>query len=411
MLATALCQPDIARYGTPLKPLPNHRPSHVDGTAFFKRSTVMFQRRVAPLGAWLRREWLLVLLFALLPALLRVAPAGPADLVAMVDWKTIDALAGLMVLSRGLELSGLIDRLGRAVIARLHTERGLAAALMLFAALLSAIVTNDVALFVTVPLTLALARLSPLPTGRLVIFQALAVNAGSAASPIGNPQNLLLWQAFDLGFVEFLLAMLPLSAAMMALLLALTPLAFAARRVALPETTSPLPLTRGLAAVSLAAYPVFLLLLNAGLALPAALFVFAVYAVAFRGVLLSIDWPLLAVFILMFVDLGLLASLPAVATAIPDLLGVPGGAYTLGAALSQGMSNVPAAIFLVLFTDDWRALAWGVSVGGFGLAIGSLANLIALRLARQPGLWREFHLWSLPMLALSFAAGALLIAL
>jgi Na+/H+ antiporter NhaD/arsenite permease-like protein len=46
------------------------------------------------------------------------------------------------------------------------------------------------------------------------------------------------------------------------------------------------------------------------------------------------------------------------------------------------MSNVPAAIFLAPFTEDWRALAWGVGVGGFGLAIGSLANLIALRLVR-----------------------------
>ena len=50
------------------------------------------------------------------------------------------------------------------------------------------------------------------------------------------------------------------------------------------------------------------------------------------------------------------------------------------------------------------ALAWE-SAGGFGLAIGSLANLTALRLARQPGLWGQFHLWSLPMLALAFVAG------
>ena len=73
------------------------------------------------------------------------------------------------------------------------------------------------------------------------------------------------------------------------------------------------------------------------------------------------------------------------------------------------MSNVPAAIFLAPFTDDWRGLAWGVSVGGFGLAIGSLANLIALRLARQPGLWLEFHLWSVPMLILALTIGTLML--
>jgi Na+/H+ antiporter NhaD/arsenite permease-like protein len=59
------------------------------------------------------------------------------------------------------------------------------------------------------------------------------------------------------------------------------------------------------------------------------------------------------------------------------------------------------------FTDDWRRLAWGVNVGGFGFAVGSLANLIALRLGREPGIWREFHRWSIPVLLLAAALGAL----
>ncbi|MGY6409984.1 MAG: SLC13 family permease [Alkalilacustris sp.] len=357
---------------------------------------------------WLREEWLLLVLLAALPVLLLMVPTGPVALSALVDWKTIGALAGLMVLSRGLEISGLIDRAGRALVGRLRTERGLAGALVMFAAALSAVVTNDVALFVTVPLTLGLARRVALPVGRLVIFQALAVNAGSAASPVGNPQNLFLWQASGVGFGEFLMAMLPLAGAMLVLLLALVPLGFAARAIAVPQTDSPLPMDRRLAAVSLAAYPVFLLLVNAGLAVPAAGVVIAAFALAHRAVLRGLDWPLLAVFVLMFVDLGLLARLPVLAGAVPAALEGPGGAYLLGAALSQVISNVPAAIFLQPFTEDWRALAWGVSVGGFGLAIGSLANLIALRLARQPGLWGQFHLWSLPMLALAFAAGVAL---
>ncbi|TCM86524.1 SLC13 family permease [Rhodovulum steppense] len=357
---------------------------------------------------WLREDWLLVLLLALLPVLLVMVPVAPTRLAALVDWKTIAALAGLMVLSRGLEVSGLVDRAGRALIIRLRTERRLAAALVVFAALLSAVVTNDVALFVTVPLTLGLARATALPVGRLVIFQALAVNAGSAASPAGNPQNLFLWQVSGAGFGEFLLAMLPLAVAMLAILLALVPLGFSARPVTVSRTDSPLPLQQALGTVSLVAYPVFLGLVNAGFAVAAAVVLLGLFALAFRQVLRGLDWPLLLIFVLMFVDLGLLAHLPAIATAVPAALELPGGAYMLGAVLSQIMSNVPAAIFLAPFTDDWRALAWGVSVGGFGLAIGSLANLIALRLARQKGLWIRFHLWSLPMLALAFAAGALL---
>jgi len=357
----------------------------------------------------LREEWLLLLLLALLPVLLWQVPARPADLVALVDWKTIGALAGLMVLSRGLEVSGVIDLAGRAVLRGLRTERGLAVALVLFAAVLSAVITNDVALFVTVPLTLALARLVALPLGRLVILQALAVNAGSTISPVGNPQNLFLWQLSGAGFGEFVLAMLPLGGAMLAILLALVPLAVGRGRLALTEPGAPLPLRRGLMAVSLAAYPLFLALVNAGLAAAAAGAVIALYAAAFRAVLRWVDWPLLLVFVLMFVDLGLLGQLPVLAAAVPDAMDLPGGALAVGALLSQVMSNVPAAIFLAPFTEDWRALAWGVSIGGFGLAIGSLANLIALRLVRERGLWWRFHLWSLPMFALSLAAGALLI--
>ena len=365
--------------------------------------------RLHQIRLWLRQEWLLVLLLALLPVLLWRVPTGPTEISALVDWKTIGALAGLMVLSRGLEASGLIDRAGRTVVGRLRSERGLATALVLFAAALSAVVTNDVALFVTVPLTLALSRLLALPVGRLVIFQALAVNAGSAASPVGNPQNLFLWQVSGAGFGEFLMAMLPLAAAMLAILLALVPLAFGARHLALTEPDAPLALQPRLMAVSLSAYPLFLFLVNAGLAVPAAGMLIGLYAFAFRAVLRWVDWPLLLVFVLMFVNLGLLGRLPAIAAMVPAALDLPGGVYALGAILSQGMSNVPAAIFLAPFTEDWRALAWGVSVGGFGLAIGSLANLIALRLVRERGLWRQFHLWSLPMFALSFAAGSLLI--
>ena len=82
-----------------------------------------------------------------------------------------------------------------------------------------------------------------------------------------------------------------------------------------------------------------------------------------------------------------------------------GGLFTAAVLLSQLISNVPAAILLAEFSSDWRLLAWGVNVGGFGLAIGSLANLIALRLAGEPGLWLRFHVWSIPVLLLSWLLG------
>ena len=122
-------------------------------------------------------------------------------------------------------------------------------------------------------------------------------------------------------------------------------------------------------------------------------------------------WALLLVFVLMFVNLGLLGHVPAIAARAGALMQGELAAFALGAGLSQIMSNVPAAIFLAPFTEDWRALAWGVNVGGFGRAIGPLANLIALRLAPVPGIWCDLHLWSLAMLLASALASAILLAL
>ena len=77
---------------------------------------------------------------------------------------------------------------------------------------------------------------------------------------------------------------------------------------------------------------------------------------------------------------------------------------------------MPARIFPGSWATDWKALAWGVNVGGFGFVLGSLANLIALRLAEGlaeglaggPGLWLEFHRWSIPTLFLAGVIGRLL---
>jgi len=357
-------------------------------------------------------DGLLLALLVALPPLLWLVPRPPAALAGLVDWKTVAALAGLMVLSRGLDQSGALDRAGRALARRVRSERGLALALTGFAAALSAVVTNDVALFITVPLTLTLARRAGvgqgagLPVGRLVIFQALAVNAGSAISPVGNPQNLFLWQHAGVGPWVFLLAMAPLVIGLLAGLALLTWWGFSTRPLDRTVTPPPAcPLDPALAGLCLLAYPAFLMAVNSGWAVAAALVVTGVLALWHRRVLAGVDWALLPVFVLMFVNLGLLAQWPAVAALVPQAAALPGGMMTLAALVSQGMSNVPAAIFLAPFAPDWVSLAWGVSIGGYGLALGSLANLIALRLARVPGLWREFHLWSLAMFGLALALG------
>lgn len=326
----------------------------------------------------------------------------------LVNWHTIAILGGLMVLSRGLEDSGALVQSGYWLLARTHSERALALALVLFAALLSAVITNDVALFIVVPLTISLSKLADLPIGRLVIFQALAVNAGSAVSPIGNPQNLYLWQRSGDSFISFIWQMLPISAWMLAALLLITTLAFSGRQIDIHTLATASPTRRKLFWVSLLCFPIFLLLLEWGFISLAVTGVLLLYLFCWRRVLQGVDWLILIIFVLMFVNLGLLAQLPFMIQATDQLLALPGGEITGTILLSQIISNVPATIFLAEFSQHWYGLAWGANVGGFGLAIGSLANLIALRLGKQPGLWLPFHAWSIAMLLISLLGAFLL---
>lgn len=353
----------------------------------------------------LRRDYLLHVLLAICAALTLARPATLATFPSLVDWPTIAALTGLLVLTKGVEVSGFFHRVGFHLITFEHTERTLAFFLVASSALLSTVLTNDIALFIVVPLTLALHGMATLPTVRLVIFEALAVNAGSALTPVGNPQNLFLWQRSGSSFHAFVVQMLPLTLILIGVLAVVTAIAFPKRRVDATGDEEPPPLDRRLLVVSVVLYPLFIVaadLRHAGAGLAALL---AIFLVVRRSVLRRVDWLLIAAFILMFIDLRLIAGAELVRDWVASAgLSEPRHLFLAGIALSQFISNVPTAILLAEHSDDTRLIAYAVDVGGFGFAVGSLANLIALRMLRSRRAWLVFHGYSLPFLVV---AGAL----
>ncbi|KWI62294.1 citrate transporter [Burkholderia pseudomultivorans] len=359
---------------------------------------------------WLAQEPVLSVLVLGLIVLEWVRPQPFGVLAGRVDWQTVATLAGLLMLTKALELSGCLMWLAHRIVHHVRSERGLAMLLVVFAAVLSMWLTNDVALFVVVPLMVSLRALTPLPFRRLVIVVALAVNAGSVATPLGNPQNLFLWQLSGVSFGRFVVTLGPLAVALMLLLLVLTACAFRAKPLDLSGDVATRPVQRMHALVAAVMFAAFVLLADAHHPLPALIAVTLVLLVAQRQAVLKIDWLLLLIFVLMFVVLRSAAALPVVHDAIARAqLDSPLRVFAAGAVLSQGISNVPAAILLSEFTHDWRALAFGVSVGGFGFAIGSLANLIAVRLAKEPRMWLPFHLVSIPFALVGAALGAWLL--
>lgn len=359
---------------------------------------------------WLMQEPVLAVLALALIILQWLRPQPIATLIGLVDWQTVATLAGLLMLTKALELSGCLMWLAHRIVHHVHSERGLAMLLVVFAAALAMWLTNDVALFVVVPLMVSLRLLTPLPFRRLVIVVALAVNAGSVATPLGNPQNLFLWQLSGVSFGRFVVTLGPLALALMALLLVLTACAFRAKPLDLSGDVQAVPVQRLHALLAAVLFGAFVLLADAHHPVPGLIAVVIALLVARRDAVLKIDWLLLLIFVLMFVVLRSAAALPVVHDAIARThLDSPLRVFAAGAVLSQGISNVPAAILLSEFTHDWRALAFGVSVGGFGFAIGSLANLIAVRLAKEPRMWLPFHLVSIPFALVSAALGAWLL--
>ena len=348
----------------------------------------------------LKAEWLLLLFAGLTITLALLDPQPPSKYQHWLQLPTLAGLMGLLIAIQGIRDSGLVQHSAAAVVARAHSLRSLGLMLVTATALLSMVLTNDVSLFLIVPLTLAIGGMSNLPVLRMVVLEALAVNAGSTLSPIGNPQNLLLWQHSQLPFLHFTLAMLPAASVMFALVAAFTWLWLPRDRIELaPEKIDGQVTSRQLGAWSTAALLAMVVLMEYHHAPLGAALMLVLFALLARSSLARIDWLLLLTFAAIFLGLGHFAELPQVRHALDQLdFSRRLTLYASGIVASQLISNVPATVLLLDRTPDAIALAVAVNVGGFGLAIGSLANLIALRLANQPRGLRQLQLVSIPFL-------------
>ncbi len=361
---------------------------------------IRIEHKQARWTQWLYRERLL-LTFALLPLLLAVLDVRPAaDYWRWLQPRTLAGLLGLLIAIQGIRDSGLVQKAAGVLVAQTRSLRSLALLLVATSALLSMVLTNDVSLFLIVPLTVAIAGSSNLPATKTVVLEALAVNAGSTLSPIGNPQNLLLWQHSRLSFVQFAWGMLPAATTMLALVIMLTLFWIPKCRLRVTSVgTQPAPTSRSLGAWSVLALLIMVLALEYGHAMWGAALLLVVFAARARSSLRRVDWPLLLTFAAMFVGLGHVAELPVVEHALLTLdFDQPWVLYATGILAAQLISNVPATALLINHAPDIIALAVAVNTGGFGLAIGSLANLIALRLLGDRHGLRTLHRASIPFL-------------
>jgi Na+/H+ antiporter NhaD/arsenite permease-like protein len=131
-----------------------------------------------------------------------------------IDFRVLCLLTCLMAVVAGLKSIGTFQWLTFQLLSRIHSGRILSITLVLLPFFCSMFVTNDVALIIFIPFTLML--LDQLGCSRCIIpvtvFQTIAANLGSMATPVGNPQNLYLYAFYNLSIGEFFSVTLPLTA-------------------------------------------------------------------------------------------------------------------------------------------------------------------------------------------------------
>jgi len=343
------------------------------------------------------KEWLLIISglgFVLSSVYTRHLPV-----YSVPELQVLFILFTLFIAVNGLQNSGLISRFSQWI------EKGKAIPfnLVVTTFLLSMLVTNDVALIVIVPLTLAL---NINRKDILVIFEALAANAGAALTPFGNPQNLFIYWFYNLHPAIFIKTIAPFSLVFLSILVNWSFIIKTKSTVNSINSINSIKIQR----VNNSAYAYGILLIIVLLSILHVLYLSAgllviLYALLFDRKALLVDYALLCSFFFFF---GLADNMKMLLAAkIRD----SGHVFLFSALTSQIISNVPTTLLFAKFTTNWEALLWGVNVGGFGSLFGSLANLIAYKIYVTHDNTDNTAMFTAKFLVIGYAAFFLAIAL
>lgn len=300
--------------------------------------------------------------------------------LSYIDVRVLALLFCLMLLVKGFQSVGLLDLLIVKLFGRVKSARSMCRILVLLCFFSSMVITNDVALITFVPFAiLALKRCGQEKlTIRVVVWQTMGANLGSMLTPIGNPQNLYLFSVSGMSAGAFFRTMLPPAAVSLLLLMMIT--------LTLPDETVQMAAAWGDSALPKKETGVYSLLFLINLLVvfrviswvPAMIVtVLAVFFIHRGNLLRQVDYALLLTFAGFFAFVGNLGRVPAVSTAIAQILN--GREIPVAALFSQFLSNVPAALLLSGFTDHFAGLLVGTNIGGLGTLIASMASLISYK--------------------------------
>lgn len=312
--------------------------------------------------------------------------------LSYIDWNTLCILFALMGTIQGLNGCGIFRKLGFFLCARCKSVKSLSIILIMLCFFTSMFITNDVALLTFVPFAIVLLNeIDGTPswvTMLTVILMTVAANTGSMLTPVGNPQNLFIYEKSGMALGSFILVLLPYTAICLALLIL--------SALIVPKTPMGINKSTGAAQdgqrsgkkhillVTMYAALFIVCLLSVCRILPktvAAAITFIALLAFNRKTLLRIDYILLLTFICFFIFSGNLSNIAAIRNFLESVL--YGRECVTGALASQVVSNVPATLMLYPFTQNVNELLLGVNFGGLGTLVGSLASLISFNIYSQ----------------------------
>lgn len=334
---------------------------------------------ISKLGAFARKEIVFFVAFILAFVSFVVVRPG-VGVMDGIDFRTLVLLFCLMVIVAGLQRQAVFARIGDLLIAKMENSRMLYLLLIYLCFFSSMVLTNDVALLTFVPFSIMLLPRAGLKDKLpvIIVLQTLAANLGSVLTPLGNPQNLYLFNLSGMDIGEFVIWMLPMW--LVSLVLVTVPVLFYKKeQIEKPEGRSYPNIDRKKQILYLALF-VFSLLCVLKLIDYRILF-FSILVTVFladRKTLLNIDYILLLTFVGFFVFIYNMKQMPAIVDWISGI--VVGREFLVGVLASQVISNVPTALLLSGFTDQLKTLLLAVDVGGMGTLIASLASLISYKL-------------------------------
>ncbi|MSO71754.1 MAG: anion transporter [Alphaproteobacteria bacterium] len=368
-----------------------------------------------------------------LAALLSTEAMDLAALALAIDMPTLVLLFALMIVSAQFEAAGFY-RLCVARIVHLQARPAvLLAWTIAIAGGLSAVLANDIIVFAITPLLCAGLKARGLDPRPYLIALAGAANAGSAATLIGNPQNILIGQLGGLSFLRFFMVCAPVALLALAVVYGVVRVVWAKALAGVPGPAEEVPpaaydrwqVAKGaVAIVALVALFLSPAPREVG-ALAIAAVLLASRRMASRAMIGAVDWHLLLLFVGLFAVTATFAATPLAGTAVawlvasgwtPDSVAVMA---PLALLMSNTVGNVPAVIMLLglfpgLGPESLTALALLSTLAGNFLLVGSIANIIVAERAAQSGVmlgFGDFARAGVPMTLLSMGLACAWLAL